>query len=55
MLDELIFHYIHYNFKQMWHVLMNPGWWSYNDWLLTSGRATVNPFGVGYLSKMSSF
>lgn len=55
MLDVLIFDYIHYNFKQVWHVLMNPGWWSYKDWLLTSGRATVHQFGVGYLSKMSLF
>lgn len=55
MLDVLIFDYIHYNFKQLWHVLMNPGWWSYKDWLLTSGRATVHQFGVGYLSKMSLF
>lgn len=55
MLDVLIFDYIHYNFKQVWHVLMNPGWWSYKDWLLTSGRATVHQFGVGYLSKMSFF
>lgn len=55
MLDVLIFDYIHYNFKQVWHVLMNPGWWSYKDWLLTSGRATVHQFGVGYLSKISFF
>lgn len=55
MLDVLIFDYIHYNFKQVWHVLMNPDWWSYKDWLLTSGRATVHQFGVGYLSKMSFF